>query len=89
MLEHSLVRLSTGAIVADRRSEVFQVTFDLVLLKRLDAIWLFDGYGIAWRIRHVSENTPLCHVGRIRIQDETAAWPQCGKDAPLCFDFIF
>ena len=44
MLDHPIVRLATGAIVADLRSEVFQGTFDRVLLKMLDVAvqWKWD-----------------------------------------------
>jgi hypothetical protein len=38
MLDHPIVRLTTGAIAADRRSEVFQGTFDLLLLTMLEAM---------------------------------------------------
>jgi PadR family transcriptional regulator, regulatory protein PadR len=57
--------MATGAIVADARSEVFQGTLDLVLLKMLEAMWPVHGYGIARRIGHVSENTPAMRQGTI------------------------
>jgi hypothetical protein len=38
MPDHPIVRLATGAIVADKKSEVFQGTFDLLLLSMLEAM---------------------------------------------------
>jgi hypothetical protein len=38
MLDHPIVRLATGAIVAAARSEVFESTLYLVLLKMLEAM---------------------------------------------------
>jgi hypothetical protein len=39
MLDHPIVRLATGEIVADARSDVFQDTFDRALLTMLEVAW--------------------------------------------------
>jgi hypothetical protein len=65
MLDHPIVRLTTGEIVADARSEVFQGRSDPELQKMLEAMMPFNGSGIARPIGHVSEGAPALRQGTI------------------------
>src|SRR5437870_13847409 len=47
------------------RSEVLQVTLDLIVLKTLDALGPLHGYGIARRIEQLSDDTLRLNEGTV------------------------
>jgi PadR family transcriptional regulator PadR len=51
--------------MAPSRGEVLQGTLDLIVLKTLDALGPLHGYGIAMRIKQVSENLLKLNQGTL------------------------
>jgi PadR family transcriptional regulator, regulatory protein PadR len=51
--------------VADAKSEVFQGTLDLMVLKTLDVLGPLHGYGIARRIEQLSEQSLRLNEGTV------------------------
>ena len=53
--------------MVDKRSEILQGTLDLMVLKTLDAMGPMHGYGIALRIKQLSEDALRVNQGTIYL----------------------